>query len=184
MTNSIGILTLTATAIYAILTYYILKASRDQLDTIFRPYITITHRLTRKTLIRLYIKNTGKTNAEDLELQIDRNFYQLTGKEYNIAEHYAFKNPIDTFPPEAQLVFSLMSTAQLPANSFDKNTQSPIFSITAKYSYSGKTVTEKTTIDLKPYMSTFMPDASIEDRLEDLTKEISEIKEIVSKLAG
>lgn len=184
MSNIIGILTLTATAVYAVLTYFILKVSRNQLETIFRPYITITHRLTKKTTIKLYIKNTGKTNAENLHLRIDRNFYQLAGKRYDLAEHYAFKNIIESFPPEAQLTFALMSSVQLHKNSFDKDTQSPVFSIIASYSYSGKSVEEKTTIDLRPYVSTFMPDPSIEDRLEDLTKEISEIKEIVTKLSS
>jgi hypothetical protein len=129
MTNIIGILTLTTTAIYAILTYYILKASKEQLNAIFRPYISITHKLTHKTTIKLYIKNTGKSNAKNLRLIIDKDFYQLKGKQNNIAEHFAFNNVIETFPPDAQLTFALMSSVQLYSDSIDEKTQSEVYPI-------------------------------------------------------
>ena len=184
MTTIISFLTLIVTGIYAYLTYRIVQASKEQSESVFRPYITITHRLSTQTLIKLYIRNTGKTNACNLRLQIDRDFRQLDSKreEDNIANNFAFNNVIETFPPGSELKFSLMSTIALHAESY---AQPFIFTITATYSYVDKTVTEKTTIDLRPYKGTFLPDYSVEDGLEALRKEISEIKEIINgRFAG
>jgi hypothetical protein len=187
MTTIISFLTLIITGVYAYLTYRIVQASKEQTESVFRPYIVITHRLSSETLIRLYIKNTGKTNACNLRLQIDRDFRQLDrkGEEQNIAKNFAFNNVIETFPPGSELKFALMPTVALYSDTSEKYPQPFIFTITATYSYADKTVTEKTTIDLRPYKNTSLPDYSVEDKLEALTKEISEIKEIIKgRFAG
>jgi hypothetical protein len=69
-------------------------------------------------------------------------------------------------------------------SSFWGTAQSPVFSITANYSYADKEISEKTVIDLRSYKSTFMPDYSIEERLEILTEEIIKLNDNVKQLAG
>lgn len=183
MTEIIGWLNLFVASVYAFLTYKIVKTSKEQSESVYRPYITITHHLSSKTLINLYIKNTGKTNANKLQLKIDKDYFQVNPnlQEHNIANNYAFTNIIETFPPDSQLKFALMSSVALHSPNVEKEGQPFSFTITATYSYSAKTVEEKTTIDLRPYMGTFLPDKSVEDKLEDLITELSEIKEVLKK---
>jgi len=183
MSEIIGALNVVIAAIYSFLTFRIVKTSKQQAEAIYRPYVTITHRLSSETLISLFIKNTGKTNAQNLKLQIDKDFFQINRsiQEFNIAKHFAFTNVVESFPPESELKFSLISSAALNSESWQNDGQPPVFKIIATYSFSDKTVTEATTIDLRPYHNTFLPEPSVEDRLKKLTEELKEFKELVGK---
>lgn len=133
------------------------KAMREQTEAVYRPYITIKHRLTSNALLDLVIENTGETNAVNLKLEIDKDYYQAAtnNEEYNLANLYAFNNVIETFPPGAKLAFSLGAGLIIRSQNTDQS-QTPLdFKISATYSFGGKTVTETTTVDLHPYARTF-----------------------------
>jgi hypothetical protein len=176
MSNIIAGLTLVVTGIYAYLTYRIVKASKQQVEALIRPFIVVTHRLTNQGLIRLYIKNTGKMAAENLQLTIDGDYFQIARKDYNIAENFVFKNTVASFPPESELTFALTPTVALQQDEKQQGSQPRVFSITASYGYLGKSVAERTTVDLRVYDKTFMPDPSIQDKLEKLTEALVDLK--------
>jgi hypothetical protein len=175
------------TAIYAFLTHRIAKSSErataameSQTESITRPYITITHTQSSNTMVSLSIANTGKSNAQNLRLQIDKDFLQLGGQDSNLADLFVFQNTIATFPPNAQLRFPLHSSLVLRES--ENNPQTPsLFSITATYSFAGKTVVEKTVLDLRMYKGIWMPHQTIEESLSQLTVEMKELKELVAK---
>lgn len=175
------------TTIYVVTTNKILKANRqvvdlmqDQLEASLRPYVlTSTFIVAGNGMICLKISNTGKTAAQNLQLKLDRDFYQYGKKEvrYNLANAYAFQNTIETFVPGAELVFYIGMGFQI----FDDNTNSKLtptqFTITATYKYSEKTVSEKTTIDLQAYrMTSLPPQEAIVTQLKEIVKAISKHK--------
>ena len=76
------------TGFYAWATYKILRANesvvevaRQEAENISRPYINIsTFTIPDNPIIFLVIENTGKTLANNLKLQIDKDFYQFGEK--------------------------------------------------------------------------------------------------------
>jgi len=81
---------------------------QDQLEASLRPYIVISTFITPgNPMICLKISNTGRMTAENLQLELDRDFYpSLKGvDEYNLKSAYAFQNTIETFVPGAELLF-------------------------------------------------------------------------------
>ena len=184
MSDIIGALNLFVASVYAYLTFRIVKASREQIESVTRPYITVTHRLSNDGLIILYIKNTGKTNAKNLKLEIDKNFYHLNNKreEYNLAKIYAFTNVIESFPPESVLEFPLSASIYLQSKNSVNNLNETIFEIKAIYSYSTKKITETTKIDLNTYSGIWMPQPTMEDRLKEIKEELKEFRSLVEKI--
>ena len=124
------------TAAYVVLTYRIMESSRhtteimkEQAESFYRPYISVTHTLGRTTLISLHIKNTGKTNAQRLQLKIDRDFFQLGRRndELNIARLPLFANEVESFPPDAEVVLSLGSTVAFKDKTPDDPDLPPVY---------------------------------------------------------
>ena len=115
------------TAVYAVATFRILRANqqavevmREQADALSRPYVAIApFTAPRSHLFRLRIANTGKTAAKSLRLTIDRDFYQY-GESRNLAAMSAFTEPIDSFPPGAELIFGLEQGQKLFAEEVDE----------------------------------------------------------------
>lgn len=178
------------TAIYAGLTHRISKANekavavmKEQSEAFYRPYLTVTHELNHESFIYLLIKNTGKTNAENLKLSIDKNFYQLDkhSEEYNIINLPAFTNQIESFPPGAEITLFLLHGALLEKATPNDPETPTVFKITATYSYAGKTVIERTTVDLRPYRNTFLKSGAIEKEISKLREKLNEIKELLVK---
>lgn len=178
------------TAVYVILTYRISKSNersvlvmKEQAEAFYRPYVTITHELTHENLFHLLIKNTGKTNAENLKLNIDKNYYQIGkhNEKFNIANLPAFKNVIESFPPETEIMLSLVPGFVLENKTPDDTETPTVFKITASYSYADKSVTETTTIDLRPYQNTFIKREPIEKEVSKLWEVLKEIRDILSK---
>jgi hypothetical protein len=182
------------TITYAILTRRIAKANesaveamraqadvmREQAEYLVRPYITVTHNFSGETTaIRLCIANTGRSNAEKLRLSIDKDFCQFGRKDHNLADVYVFQNTIEHFAPDAKLFFPILSSLEVQER-FKENPLTPfVFTITATYSFAGKTVTEKTTVDLRIYRGIWMPPATIQEKLTELTKELKDFKDTV-----
>jgi hypothetical protein len=143
---------------------------REQTEAIFRPYIEISHSLDSHTLITLFIKNTGKTDAKNLQLKVNKEFY-IIGRN-KISEINAFQFPIKSFPPGARLKLPLMSSAAV-SRKVKNDPKMPLeFNITATYSYANRQVEETTTIDLCMYDGTFLPGETIQDKLEKIDESL------------
>jgi hypothetical protein len=186
------------TAVYAYLTWAIAKANRQsvksneravdemrrQTEATYRPYVVVTPRLIANSLFHLEIRNTGKTSAENLKLDIDRDFYvgDRVNEDANLAEMPAFKREIDTFPPEAELAFTLGTglLAERDGSPYDEEKTPSIFSITATYSYLDKKVSETTTVDLTSYARTNVNLDPIERQLKETKEALEDIEEAIA----
>lgn len=170
------------TAFYAWVTFKILKANelviqemKNQHESLFRPYVSISPVLyTENPIFFLKIQNTGKIAADNLKLTIDKDFYQF-GKirdENNLKYFSAFTSRIDSFVPNAQMLFYLaQGFVVFGENAKEENTPS-VFTITAKYDFWGKQVEEQTVIDLRPYLNSAIPHDPIVSRLKDIKESI------------
>lgn len=145
-------------------------AMREQTEAVYRPYVTVTHRLTSDAALYLDVVNTGKTNAEKLKLDVDRDFWQLGPRtdNYNLPTTPAFSNVIESFPPGASLTFALGPGLMTHDDRADETETPLVFEITASYGFGGKRVDERTTVDLRPYAYTFTKPDPIEKQIKDL----------------
>jgi hypothetical protein len=173
------------TAFYAWATFRILQANekvvsimREQSEALSRPYVSInTFLVPKSSVVYLRICNIGKTAAIKLRLELDRDFYKYgqSDERRNLAGHSAFQDTIDCFPPNAELVFALAQGFVIFGSNSDPNVTPPSFSIKATYSYAQKTVTEVTSVDLKPYLYSQPEPSPLLDRLEGIEKAIGKI---------
>lgn len=151
-------------------------AMREQTEAVHRPYVTVTHRMTSDSILYLDVTNTGKTNAEKLELHVDRDFWQPGPKtgNYNLFETPAFSNIIESFPPGASLTFALGPGLMTHGDRANVEETPLVFEITASYSIGSRRVEEKTTIDLRPYGYTFTKPDPVEKQIKNLTAVIKD----------
>ena len=68
-----------------------------------------------------------------------------------------FKDMITSFPPGAEIVFSLAQSFVIFADNADSNVTPSCFTITAEYSFGDKRVKETNIIDLRPYLGASIP---------------------------
>ena len=105
------------TGFYSWVTFKILKANegvlremREQQDSLYRPYISISPVVySDNPIFHLKIQNAGHTAAQKLKLSIDRDFYQFGEQRdnRNFRNMTAFSSVIDSFVPGAQMFFYL-----------------------------------------------------------------------------
>jgi len=180
------------TAFYAWATLKILRANeamvatmRDQQNSALRPYVyAFVHIRTGTQLFYLSIKNVGKTAALSLTLSLDKDFYQLGEKrdERNIANSAAFTNPIDSLPPDGQLLFLLGSGPSLFGGSNNDEISPLVFHVKATYMAGSQLVTETSIIDLRPYINTDVPHDPIVEELCRLRESIDKTVRAVENL--
>lgn len=181
------------TGFYAWATFRILKANenvvslmQEQSEAITRPYITVTTFIGPEgEAIYLKISNKGKTAANKLRIEIDKDFYKFGMKteNSNLSKFGAFQTEIECFSPNAELIFPLAQSFVIFGEHADQKLTPRIFNIKTIYSYLQKTVVEITTIDLNPYLnSSWMPTPILNrldkfvDKMERIEKAIKEIK--------
>lgn len=179
------------TAFYAWATLRILRANENvvkvmhkQAEAITRPYITVAPVLEPDNpIFYLRISNTGKTAAKKLKLTIDKSFYKFGEKsgERDLATFSAFNQVIESFPPGAEITFSLAQSFKLFSKDVNKEILPQSFTITAEYSYENKTVKEKNIIDLKPYLGADIPQDPYVRKLKDISKAIEKVATNVAK---
>ena len=147
------------TAVYAYLTHRISKANqqvvqvmREQSDALTRPYVTVAA-VTEPGSPALYLRisNTGKTAAEKLRLNLDRDFYMWADKSLNLAVQNIFRHEIASFAPGAVLTFGLIQGFKLFAEDADHKVTPLVFKVQATYRYLGNSVEEETIIDLQQF---------------------------------
>ncbi len=168
------------TAFYAWATFHILKANKKavaemqkQSEALTRPYVNIrTFTISGNPIIFLGISNIGKSSANNLRLQIDKAFYQFGEhqKEQNLANFSAFQQPIESFPPGAELTFYLAHGSVLFGENARPEITPLVFTVKASYSYPQKTVEEATTIDLRQYLKTVVGSDTVVDELKEIRK--------------
>jgi|AntAceMinimDraft_8_1070364.scaffolds.fasta_scaffold31072_2 hypothetical protein len=179
------------TGIYAFFTFRILKANervvsemRQQREDLTRPYINIrSFFVPGMPVLGLSISNIGKSSANNLRLEIDRDFHQFADikNNCNLKDFNAFREPIECFPPGAELIFYLAQGFVLFAENADQKITPHIFNVQASYSYSNKKVTESTTIDLRPYLNATICTEPVVSELKKLREEIAKVKGALEK---
>lgn len=172
------------TGIYAALTFGIMRATRRSVETIqeqtealTRPYLTIAPiTIPQNPIIFLRIANTGKTAASNLRLQLDRAFYRFgkTEEAENLATFSAFTEPIASFAPGAELIFALAQGFIVFDEKADRAKTPLTFTVAATYSFSSRTITERTEVDLRPWRGMHMA-------YDALVTELRGIKEAIEK---
>lgn len=175
------------TAFYAWATYKILKANESVVDAMreetlatTRPYVVVAPVLeVDNPIFYLRISNTGRTSATNLRLTIDKSFFRFgeQSESRDLASFTAFTQPIDSFPPGAEITFALAQGFKV----FEGNAENPAmphtFAVTANYEFSGRKVEEVNRIDLRPYLGADIPqDAQI--------RKLKDISESLKKIAG
>lgn len=186
MIEFLTLLLVAITGFYAWVTFKILKANeavlsemRNEQEALVRPYISIAPTIfIDDPCFFLSIKNIGKTEAKNLKLTMDKDFFKLGKKENgrNIKELPAFSEPIASFAPGAEILIRLVQHFVVFDKNADENITPKTFSIYVQYDFGKKSTLEKTIIDLNPFINTEMPQNSIVKQLGKINDSISNIK--------
>ena len=173
------------TAVYVLVTYRILKANQrmvkvaaEQSLALTRPYITVSPYLAPGLpLFVLRIKNTGHTSAENLRLTMDRSFFRFGRRQpdEDLSQLSAFREPIVSFAPQAELLFDLAQSFVVFADNADREVTPLAFRVRAQYSFTGGTADESTTVDLRPYFNSTIPHSPWKTAEEKLVKAIEKV---------
>ncbi|HON03129.1 MAG TPA: helix-hairpin-helix domain-containing protein [Paludibacteraceae bacterium] len=179
------------TLLYVAFTWRMVKEMQITREADLRPYIIIDILLADQKF-HLLVKNIGKTVAESVTFNIDKNIENMWKN--TIGEMPLFKEGVAFFPPGREFVVTLGPT-WLFLNKKEEIKYPLIFTIVVKYKYFGNiSKSEPTTINLDEYMNTMsFPDsfaksivnigASISNGLNSIaknTEKISKIEEISS----
>lgn len=126
----------------------------------------------------------GKTAALGLTLSLDKNFYQLGEKrdDRNIANSAAFSRPIDSLPPDGQLLFLLGSGPTLFGGSNNDELSPLVFQVKAIYMAGLQSVSETSIVDLRPYIQTDVPHDPIVEELGKLRESFDKLVRSVESL--
>lgn len=166
------------TTIYVYLTHQMVKATQssvrainEQSEAMYRPYVVVEPYVRpNTTCLYLRIKNTGKTSAQNLILNIDRDFFQFAEKDKNFKEFDAFNTKIDSLPPNAELLFALAEGWIVLADNADQQITPKQFEILSKYQYQDKSVIENHKIDLRPFGASEGAKDPVVEELEKIRK--------------
>ena len=185
-----GVLVL-ITGFYAWATFRILRANEkvvevmsEQADAVTRPYVSVAPFLEPdNSIFYLRISNTGKTAANKLKLTIDKSFHKFgeTSGERDLASFAAFNEIIESFPPNAEIIFSLAQSFAIFGEDADKKIMPHCFTITAEYSYKNKTTKEENIIDLGAYLNANVPQDPYIRKLKDISTSIEKAATQISK---
>lgn len=174
------------TVVYVLLSYFILRANKAAVEVMqkqheasLRPYIVpSTFLVPGNYMISLQISNVGKIAAEDLQLNLDKDYYPSREKEVDersLRNAYIFQNKVTTFAPGERRVFYLGTGEDIFGDISSRRPHQ--FTITATYSFSGKTVSEQTVMDLETYRgSQLQPEDAVVRELKNITAAIKETK--------
>ncbi len=155
------------TLVYVLLTRKTVRIMEAQLEASSRPYICLdAYALPGSPLLKLRLRNLGRTAAEQLRLGIDRDFYQVGKQEEtaNLKHAYAFSEPIPSFAPGAELIFNLGTFQQLESS---RALMPMEFVVAASYKYMDRTFHEATHVDLNMFRSSAI---NADPILEELRK--------------
>ena len=180
--ENLTVVLIIVTAIYAYLTYRISVANEKsvaainfQTESMLRPYVVVEAFFRPNTaIINLRIKNHGKSGAENLTIEIDRDFFQLGNEKRNLKKLSAFNSKIDLLAPQSELLFTLASAQEIFSENANEALLPKKFSIKTSYSFGTKTITENHNIDLNPFLGA-------STNKDPLIEEIAKIRQVLEK---
>ena len=152
-----------------------------------RPFVAVTVQVRMGTpVIQLLIKNVGRSPAQNLRLRLDRDFFQFgeKGENRNLAKQSAFSQSIDCLPPMSELLFDLGMGFEIFASGADPTICPHTFEMSAEYEYGKNKYSEKTHVDLRPYMGTSVPRHPVVEELERVRKSIDNLSGVVKQSAN
>lgn len=174
------------TGFYAWATYRILKANelvveamREQSEATYRPYVAVSLFLEPDNpIFYMRVKNLGKTAAKDVRLKIDRPFFKFGRKsdEDNLESFAVFNEPIDSLPPDSEIIFSLIQANVLFKPNTDQSICPRSFIIHSCYKFGSKEVNESHLIDMKPYMGSDIPQDPMIRKMKEISENIRGIR--------
>ena len=173
------------TAVYVLLTFFILIQMRKEQIASRRPYLNVRTYLRDRAVECLLIKNVGNSPAYNVKFDLDKNFYQYGKADRNIKEFPFFTDVIKSIPPKTEYHFDLAQYQLFHEKDRDDTIIPTSFTITAEYSYRSiffrKKVKEKTTLDMEPtYMTKIVP-SDIPSELKILNDKIDELIKFLKK---
>ena len=170
------------TAYYAYVTARMAKSAeasvclmKEQADAITRPYVTLSLvKQPNDPSIHLRIENTGQTAAENLTLSLGSECETITNLDgmKRLRESHLFTQTTATFPPHSPVLFLIGCGASLHGGD-DKKYPQETFTITAKYSFAGRTVSEATIVDVNQYSETILATDPVVYALNKIKGEIA-----------
>lgn len=139
-----------------------------QTDLLTRPYVDVSVFTPPKShVFYLRIRNSGRTAARNLRLQVDRDFFPFGRQSQpSLVSLAAFREAITSFGPIAQLTFALGSAVDIFREDTDPKIMPQEFRITASYEYDNGSVSETSHVDLRPYRLSAMEPSPLVDELE------------------
>jgi hypothetical protein len=156
----------------------VVAAMREQTEAQLRPnvVISVAPRI-GTTLLCLTVKNTGRSPAVNLRMKFDRDFFMHGEKrdERNLAALSAFTNPIESLAPESQLIFILGVGGTIFGSQSDPNVCPTVFSIQATYQHGAREYAEKSTIDIRPMLSSTVEHDPVAEELKRLRESIERV---------
>jgi hypothetical protein len=179
------------TAFYAWATFKILRVNEtvlavmhEQTVAATRPYVVVAPVLELDNpIFYLKVSNSGRTAARNLRLALDKTFLKFgeRSQQSDLSNFTAFKQPIDSFPPGAEITFSLAQGFKI----FEGNAENPDLpqniSVTAEYEFEKKQVREVNRIDLRPYFGANIPQDGYIRKLNEISESLKKIAAYVSK---
>lgn len=179
------------TGFYAWATYRILKANElvveamlEQSEATYRPYVTVGLFLEPDNpIFYLRIANLGKTAATDLRLAIDRSFFKFgeRSERNDLASFAAFNQPIDSLPPESEIIFGLAQGFVVFADGADPTTCPTTFTVTTTYRFGAKQAEERHVIDLRPYLHADIPQDPVIRKLKAINDSLGKLTGVVKR---
>jgi hypothetical protein len=172
------------TAFYAWATFEILRANKGvvqameaQTEAQLRPYVVAHVKVQLgTTLLLLHIDNTGKSPALDLSLHMDKDFFFNGEKQRdNLAKLPVFTQPIESLSPGARIPFVLGVGHTIFAPGIDETVCPKVFTVTAEYSFGGKTYSERNTIDLRPLLHSTTDHDPVGDEVKKLRESLEKL---------
>ena len=173
------------TTFYAWATFKILRANEKVVEVMHeqavatsRPYVVVAPILELDNpIFYLKISNLGRTSAINLRLTLDKSFFKFgeDSKQRDLANFTAFNQLIHSFPPGAEITFSLAQGFKI----FEGSTENPklphTFSVTAEYEFAGNKVHEVNKIDLRPYIGADVPQDAYIRKLKEISESLKNI---------
>jgi len=164
---------------YAWHTRQTVKAMREQNERLIRPYVTV--RLTRdRTEYILLVENSGRTPAKDLRLRTDQEFHCLGDPNFALSNETLFAKGAGTFPPGAEIGYTLASTVQMTAD--PKPGKMPDqFTVTARYSYQDKDVEEEFEINLRQFAKNILVYRGARRELKEMRETLEDVSDSLER---
>ena len=181
------------TTIFAILTFFILRANRaavsamrEQMVDQNRPFVAVTVQVRMGTpVIQLLVRNVGRSPAQNLRLRLDRDFFQFgeKGEGRNLAKQSAFSQPIDCLPPMSEVLFDLGMGFNIFGGEADQAICPHTFKVSADYEHGKNKYSEKTHVDLRPYMGTSVQHHPVVEELSRVRKSFDNMIDVIKQSA-